>query len=80
MENPLLQPFDLTPFSRIETAHFKPAFEKALQQARAEVDAIAENTDPPTFENTVAALDYAGYQLDRISSTFFNLNTADKNK
>ncbi len=76
----MLQPFDLTPFSRIETAHFKPAFEKALQQARAEVDAIAKNTEPPTFENTVAALDYAGYQLDRISSAFFNLNSADTNK
>ena len=80
MENPLLEPFDLAPFSSIETRHFKPAFEKALEEARAEVDAIAGNPEPPTFENTVAALDYAGYQLERISSIFFNLNSAETNK
>ena len=80
MENPLLEPFDLAPFSRIETPHFKPAFEKALEQARAEVDAIAGNPEPPTFSNTVAALDYAGYQLERISSIFFNLNSAETNR
>jgi peptidyl-dipeptidase Dcp len=80
MENPLLEPFDLAPFSRIKTSHFKPAFENALQHARAEVDAIATNPGAPTFENTVAALDYAGYQLERISSIFFNLNSAETNK
>src|SRR5210317_565414 len=80
MENPLLEPFDLAPFSSIETRHFKPAFEKALEEARAEVDAIAGNPEPPTFENTVAALDYAGYQLERISGIFFNLNSAETNK
>ena len=80
MENPLLEPFDLAPFSRINTTHFKPAFENALQQARAEVDAIAGNPVAPTFENTVVALDYAGYQLERISSIFFNLNSAETNK
>ncbi|MEJ2583719.1 MAG: M3 family metallopeptidase [Robiginitalea sp.] len=80
MENPLLEPFDLAPFSKIKTQHFKPAFEKALKQARAEVDAIADNSEPPTFENTVAALDYAGYQLERISSIFFNLNSAETNR
>lgn len=80
MENPLLESFDLAPFSKIKTAHFKPAFEKALEQARAEVDAIAGNPEAPTFENTVAALDYAGYQLERVSSIFFNLNSAETNR
>ena len=80
MENPLLAPFDTAPFSKIETRHFKPAFEAALEAARAEVDAIAQSPEPPTFENTVAALDFAGYQLERISSIFFNLNSAETNK
>jgi len=80
MENPLLQPFDITPFSRIKTEHFKPAFESAISKAREEIDAIASHTEPPTFENTIAALDFAGYQLDRISSIFFNLNSAETNK
>ena len=80
MENPLLQPFDVTPFSRIKTEHFKPAFESAISKAREEIDAIASHTEPPTFENTIAALDFAGYQLDRISSIFFNLNAAETNR
>jgi peptidyl-dipeptidase Dcp len=80
MENPLLEPFDLAPFSKIKTEHFKPAFEKALKQARGEVDAIAGNTKAPTFENTVEALDYSGYLLERISSIFFNLNSAETNE
>lgn len=80
MKNPLLEPFDLAPFSKIRTEHFRPAFLEALQAARAEIEAIAGQTGPATFENTVAALDFAGYQLDRISSVFFNLNAAETNK
>ncbi len=75
--NPLLQPFDTVPFSKIQTAHFKPAFEQAIADARKEIDAIAHSSEPPTFANTVEALDYAGFQLDRISSTFFNLTSAE---
>jgi len=80
MKNPLLEPFDLAPFSKIRTEHFKPAFAQALKDARAEIEAIARQTAPADFENTVAALDYAGYQLDRVSSVFFNLNAAETNK
>ncbi len=80
MKNPLLEPFDLAPFSKIQTKHFKPAFLEALSQARAEIEAIARNPRPASFDNTVAALDYAGYPLDRISSVFFNLNSAETNK
>ena len=79
MDNPLLQPFDAAPFSSIETKHFKPAFDAALAEARAEIEAIADHPDPPDFENTIAALDYAGARLDRISSIFFNLNAAETN-
>lgn len=79
MENPLLEPFDLVPFSRIQTEHFKPAFETALAAARDEITSITEHPEPPDFANTIAALDFAGYALDRISSVFFNLNSAETN-
>jgi len=79
MWNPLLEPFDLAPFSKLETAHFKPAFETALEKARAEIDSIVNNPQPPSFDNTIAALDYAGYDLERIASIFFNLNSAETN-
>ncbi len=78
-DNPLLQPFDQAPFSKIKNEHFKPAFLEAIEMARKEIDAIVENPEPPSFENTVEALDYSGYQLDRVSSVFFNLNSAETN-
>ncbi|MCK0144588.1 M3 family metallopeptidase [Arenibacter sp. F26102] len=77
--NPLLSPFDTAPFSKIKNEHFKPAFLKAIDMARVEIDGIANATDTPTFENTIAALDFAGQQLDRVSSVFFNLNSAETN-
>jgi len=77
--NPLLAPFDTAPFSTIKNEHFKPAFLKAIDMARAEIDAIANATDTPNFENTIAALDFSGQQLDRVSSVFFNLNSAETN-
>ena len=79
-DNPLLLPFNEAPFSSIKNEHFKPAFETAITMAREEIDTITNNTDTPTFENTVVALDYAGAQLDRISSVFFNLNSAETNE
>ncbi|MDL5513726.1 M3 family metallopeptidase [Arenibacter sp. M-2] len=77
--NPLLTPFDTAPFSKIKNEHFKPAFLKAIEDARAEIDAIANSKEVPTFKNTIAALDFAGQQLDRVSSVFFNLNSAETN-
>jgi len=83
MHNPLLQKFNTqyttAPFSKIKNKHFKPAFKKAIEQATVEIDKIAENKDDPTFENTIEALDFSGYTLDRISSIFFNLNSAETN-
>lgn len=78
--NPLLSPFDTAPFSKIKNEHFKPAFLHSIDEARAEIDAITENTDAPTFVNTIEALEFSGQQLDRISSVFFNLNSAETNE
>ncbi|MCL6264894.1 M3 family metallopeptidase [Flagellimonas myxillae] len=80
MNNPLLKPFDQAPFGQIKNEHFKPAFLEAIADARKEIDLIAENQEPPTFGNTLEALDYSGKQLDRISSIFFNLNSAETNE
>ncbi|MCL4116231.1 UNVERIFIED_CONTAM: hypothetical protein GTU68_056656 [Idotea baltica] len=77
--NPLLQDFNTAPFSKIEAKHYKPAIKKAIEIAKAEIDAIVHNTDAPTFENTTVALDFSGDKLSRITSIFFNLNSAETN-
>lgn len=75
--NPLISewrtPHYTPPFNEIKTEHYEPAFHHALQVARQEVLAIADNPDSPTFENTLAALDRFGELLSRISDIFFNL-------
>lgn len=78
--NPLLTSFDTVPFKEINNSHFKPAILGAIEEARAEIAAITENPEPPDFENTIEALEYAGMQLERVSSLFFNLNAAETNK
>ncbi len=82
-KNPLLTPwtgpFDAPPFARIEPAHFRPAFEIALKEARAEIDAIAQNPAPPTFANTIEALERSGRSLDRVANVFYNLAGAATN-
>ncbi|GGG41810.1 M3 family metallopeptidase [Bizionia arctica] len=81
--NILNKPFDTefhtAPFSKIENKHFLPAFEKAIEKAKKEIDEIANNPEKPSFKNTIEALDFSGEQLDRISSIFFNLNSAETN-
>jgi Zn-dependent oligopeptidase len=67
------------PFSRIKNEDFLPAFQKGIELAKAEIDAIVRNPIKPTFENTIEALDFSGDVLDRISSIFFNLNSAETN-
>ncbi len=80
MENPLLTdskaPFGAPEFDKIKTEHFKPAFEAAIEEAKGEIEAIAGNSEEPTFANTVEALEYAGMRLNSISEIFFNLNSA----
>ena len=65
------------PFSQIKLEDYQPAFEENIAKARAEVDTITNNSAEPTFENTIEALDYSGEALDRLSSIFFNLNSAE---
>ncbi|UII74902.1 M3 family metallopeptidase [Flagellimonas sp. HMM57] len=79
MNNPLLQPFDQAPFEQLKNEHFKPAFVQAIENTKKEIDKIANNPEAPTFKNTLEALDFSGRQLDRISSVFFNLNSAETN-
>lgn len=81
--NPLLGEYNTihntTPFSKIKMEHYKPAFDEAFKQGRAEVKAIIENQEAPTFENTVVALDNAGDLLGRVSGVFFNLVSSETN-
>jgi len=76
-DNPLLAPWSgphgLPPFDRIEAAHFVPAFDAAMREHRSEVAAIAKDRSPPTFDNTVAALDAAGRTYARVGAVFHNL-------
>ncbi len=77
--NPLLKPFNTAPFSEIKNEHFSPAIKQFIEDTKSEIDAIANNTETPTFENTVEALENTGQQLDRVTSIFFNLNSAETN-
>lgn len=70
-------PYQTPPFDKIALADYKPAFEEAIGIAKAEINSIAENSEEPTFENTIVALDGAGKELDRVSEIFFNLNEAN---
>jgi len=67
------------PFSQIKIEDYVPAFQEGINLAKAEIDAIVNNPEAPTFENTVVAMDFAGDILDRLSSVFFNLNSAETN-
>jgi peptidyl-dipeptidase Dcp len=70
---PWKQPFGLPPFARIQTAHFAPAFERAMAEHRSEIDAIASDPSAPTFDNTVVALERAGEAMNRVGGVFWNL-------
>ena len=81
--NPLLTdstlPYGAPQFDKIKTEHYLPAFEQAITEAKAEIDAIVNNQDAPTFENTIAALDEAGGRLNDAAGIFYNLMEADTN-
>ena len=84
MNNPLLTkstlPYGAPQFDKIETQHYIPAFKQAIAEAKAEIDAIINNPDAPTFENTIEALEYAGSTLNNISHIFYNLLEANTNE
>jgi peptidyl-dipeptidase Dcp len=81
--NPLLAewhtPFEAPPFAEIAPAHFRPAFEAALAEHRAEIERITGDPAEPTFANTIAALELSGRVLRRVGAVFFNLASADTN-
>ncbi|MFY8086448.1 MAG: peptidase M3, partial [Rubrivivax sp.] len=81
-DNPLLAatwhtPHGLPPFDLIRPEHFEPAFEAAMVAHKAEVDALAQQSAQPSFDNTVAAFDRAGRWLGRLESTFYNLTASE---
>src|SRR5690606_212539 len=77
--NQQLQPYNTAPFSKIENKHFLPAINKLIAKTKAEIDAITSNSEAPTFKNTVEALENTGEKLERATSIFFNLNSAETN-
>ncbi len=82
-DNPLLQPwtgrFGVPPFDRIRPEHFLPAYERAFAEHAAEIEAIAADPAPPSFDNTIAALENAGRLLDRVDAVFGQLVGTDSN-
>lgn len=74
---PWTTPFGIAPFSEITIDDYRPAFERALAEHRAEIETIATNPDAPTFANTIEALEAAGHALDRLTGVFFNLAASD---
>jgi peptidyl-dipeptidase Dcp len=78
-DNPLLQPstlpYQMPPFDRIRVSDYVPAFEEAMREQLREVAAIAHNSKPPTFDNTIVALDRSGQALQRVGFMFDELNS-----
>ena len=83
MKNPLLTessaPFGAPEFDKIRNEHYLPAFQAAIAEAKAEIDAIVANPDEPTFENTIEAMEYSGEALNNVASIFYNLMEANTN-
>ena len=81
--NPLVEqpntPYGVPAFAQVKIEHYLPAFEEAIRQNKAEVEAIINNEAEPTFENTIVALDRTGALLDRVTGVFFNVLEADGN-
>ena len=80
-DNPLLQkwdtPFETAPFEKIKVEHYLPAFEAAIAEHNKEIQAIIDNAEAPTFDNTIAALDYSGETLSKVAGVFFNMMAAN---
>ena len=82
-DNPLLKEssldFHYPPFDKIKNEHFAPAYEQGMAQHLTEIQAIASNPEPPTFENTIVAMEKTGELLDRVDHIFSNLSSANTN-
>ncbi|ATX67183.1 M3 family metallopeptidase [Roseinatronobacter bogoriensis] len=83
MTNPLLSPwqtpFELPPFALLTDEDFAPAFDAAMEAGRKAYAAIANNPEPPSFANTIEAMEQADDLLDRVAGVFFNLSGSDSN-
>jgi peptidyl-dipeptidase Dcp len=81
--NPLLHspklPYDAPPLDSIKTEHFMPALEEGIKQAKADIEAIKKNSEAPTFENTIEAMEFSGRTLGNVMGIFSNLTSADSN-
>ena len=81
--NPFMQewntPYGIPPFSAIKDEHYMPAFKKGILELRADIAAILENPEPPTFENTILALEIAGELLTKVDYTFGNITNTELN-
>lgn len=79
--NPLLEESPLfggaPQFDKIKTEHYMPAFKAGIKEAKAEIDAIVNNPEAPTFANTIEALEYSGNTLSRVEGIFYNIMEAD---
>ena len=80
-DNPLLEesplPYGAPQFDRIRAGHYMPAFKAGIKEAKAEIDAIVENPEAPTFKNTIEALEFSGRTLNRVAGIFYNILEAD---
>jgi peptidyl-dipeptidase Dcp len=83
-ENPFFSsygtPFETPAFDRIENSHFLPAFSEGILRHEKEIEAIVNNPEAPTFENTIVAMDLSGVLLANVSGVFFNLTSANTNE
>jgi peptidyl-dipeptidase Dcp len=77
---PFKTKYNSAPFRKIQNEDFLPTLKEAIKMAKKEIKNIINNPEYPTFENTIEALEFSGEQLDRISSIFFNLNSAETNE
>jgi peptidyl-dipeptidase Dcp len=73
-------PFGVPPFEQIKTEHYMPAMMEGIKQHQAEIDAIVNNPEPPTFKNTILMFDQSGELLEKVSLVFYGLNGANTNK
>ena len=82
-DNPFFQSYEnefgAPPFDKIKTEHYMPAFTEGMKQHQAEIDSIANNTEAPTFANTIEKMNFSGELLKKVSSAFFNVQSADTN-
>lgn len=83
MPNPFFEKYDTphgtTPFDKIKTEHYEPAIREGIRRQAAEIDAITGNAEAPTFENTVVAYEQSGELLNRVTTVFGNLRSAETN-